>query len=596
MNLLQIHEPGETPLPHAARPAVGIDLGTTHSVVAIARADGVELVEDGQGHTLFPSVVSYHDGVMVGRAAQARLRSGEPGVVASIKRLMGRAAAEVSALGHFALAAGTDSLPRVATKQGDKTAVEISADILRFLKEQAEKHCGEPVEAAVITVPAYFDDAARAATRDAARLAGLEVLRLVNEPTAAALAYGLDNAAEGVYAIYDLGGGTFDFSLLNLQKGVFQVLATAGDLALGGDDIDRAVADALKLEGQQGQALARQVKEDLSTNEQTEVEGLRFNRAELEAIAAPLVTKSLRICRDAMEEAAVGKAQIHGVVLVGGSTRMPLVRREVEAFFGQAAHANVDPDEVVAVGAALQALGLAGGGDTLLLDVTPLSLGLETMGGMVEKLIYRNSPIPVAVTQEFTTYQDGQDAMIIHVLQGEREMVEQCRSLARFTLRGIPALPAGIARIGVTLSVDADGLLSVSAREQSTGIIQQVDVKPSYGLAPEEIERMLIDSMENARGDITARLLAESRMEAGRLLEELKSALADAADVLSEQERESLPRAMDSLTAAMAGDDRELIDGKRLVLENLSQPFAERRMDRAIQNALKGSNIDKVDA
>ena len=448
----------------------------------------------------------------------------------------------------------------------------------------------------MITVPAYFDDAARAATRDAARLAGLEVLRLVNEPTAAALAYGLDNAAEGIYAIYDLGGGTFDFSLLNLQKGVFQVLATAGDLALGGDDIDRAIADSLKLEGQKGQALARRLKEALSSEEQAELEGVAFRREQVEAIAVPLVARSLKICSEAMEQAGVGKAEIHGVVLVGGSTRMPLVKREVEAFFGRPAHANVDPDEVVAVGAALQARGLAGRGDTLLLDVTPLSLVLETMGGMVEKLIYRNSPIPVAVSQEFTTYQDGQNAMIIHVLQGEREMVEQCRSLARFTLRGIPALPAGIARIGVTLSVDADGLLSVSAMEKSSGIVQQVEVKPSYGLAPEAIEAMLIESMENARADITARLLAESRMEAGRLLEELKSALADAGDLLEAEEREKVPLAMDSLAAAMQGDDRELIDGKRLVLENLSQLFAERRMDRAIQNALKGSNIDKVEA
>ncbi len=574
MNLLQIHEPGQTPLPHQESLAVGIDLGTTHSVIAIAHEGKVEILRDVCGGALVPSVAHYtSDSITVGKQAIIKENS-----IASIKRQMHQA--------HV----------KIGTAQGEKTPVEISADILRYLRKQAENALGKEVTKAVITVPAYFDDAARTATRDAARLAGLEVLRLVNEPTAAALAYGLENQAEGIYAIYDLGGGTFDISLLKLEKGIFQVLATAGDTALGGDDIDQLIQrQAMHVSYTELTILqARQLKEKLSEQEAVEHGAYALNRQVYESLIAPLIDRSLRICSQAVMDAGISKEEIKGVVLVGGSTRIPAVRKAVASFFGKEPLTNVDPDQVVAVGAALQAEGLTQGSDNLLLDVVPLSLGLETMGGMVEKLIHRNTPIPVAVSQEFTTYQDGQSAMLIHVLQGEREMVDQCRSLARFTLKGIPPLPAGIARIKVSFAVDADGLLNVWATEETTGVEQRVEVKPSYGLPPEEIERMLRESMEHAREDISQRLLAEAKFEAERLITELISAMQAGKDVLLAEEVSRFASQIEKIKDAIAGNNRDAIDYQRGILEEITRPFAERRMDTAISHALKGVNINEV--
>ncbi len=572
--LLQIHEPGETPLPHQSGVAVGIDLGTTHSVIAVADNGKVEVLHDLCGGVLIPSVVHYSaDRVRVGKEAVM-----QQGAIASIKRRMHEA-----------------HIPQ-ETAQGAKNPVEISSEILRHLKAQAERALGKEVSQAVITVPAYFDDAARTATRDAARLAGLEVLRLVNEPTAAALAYGLDNASEGIYAIYDLGGGTFDVSILKMEKGVFQVLATAGDTALGGDDIDAAMMrQAAAFSGQKLTMMeARKLKEQLSDKLEVTHGSYTISRAEFESLIDPLLQSSVQICGKALADAGILKSDIHGVVLVGGSTRIPAVQAAVEKFFGTPPLTNVNPDEVVAVGAALQAEGLTQGSNNLLLDVIPLSLGLETMGEMVEKIIHRNTPIPVSISQEFTTYQDGQTAMRLHVLQGDREMVNQNRSLAAFTLGGIPPMPAGLARIKVDFVVDADGLLSVSAQESTTGIQQKIEVRPSYGLSPEQVENMLRESMENARADITTRLLAESRFEANRLLVELDSAMKDAAHLVLPEEAPAIQKLRSQLEAAIQGDNRDAIDYQRTQLEILTQPFAERRMDTAITHALKGSHIDQA--
>jgi molecular chaperone HscA len=571
---LQIHEPGETPLPHQNDVAVGIDLGTTHSVIAVADDGRATVLHDMCGGVLIPSVVHYSvDKIVVGKEAIQKIDA-----IASIKRQMHQA--EVT----------------VETAQGAKNPVEISAEILKHLKAQAEHALGKEVTQAVITVPAYFDDAARTATRDAARLAGLEVLRLVNEPTAAALAYGLDNAAEGIYAIYDLGGGTFDISLLKLEKGVFQVLSTGGDTQLGGDDIDALISRQSSVFSSQKFTLleARKIKETLSEKESFTQSDYTLTRTEFESLIDPLIQRTIIASKQAVADASVSLAEIKGVVLVGGSTRIPAVRRAVEAFFGTPPLTNVNPDEVVAVGAALQAEGLTRGSDNLLLDVIPLSLGLETMGEMVEKILHRNTPIPVSVAQEFTTYQDGQTAMLIHVLQGDREMVNQNRSLAKFTLGGIPPLPAGIARIKVTFTVDADGLLSVTAREEHTGTEQNIAVKPTYGLPPEEIEAMLLASMENAREDITLRLLAEARFEASRLIAELESAMKGSAEVLLVDEFAKFTKQIEILKAEVAGKNRDAIDYQRIQLEQISQAFAERRMDTAITNALKGSHINEV--
>lgn len=621
--LLQIHEPGETPLPHAGDEtlAIGIDLGTTNSVVAVSKEETPEVLRDENGKGLVPSVVAYApDGsAIVGELAKQLLLMRPESVVSSVKRLMGRGLADVKSISGtlpFEVVEG-EGMVRLKLAGKELTPVEISADILRALKERAEDQLKYKVEQAVITVPAYFDDAARTATKDAARLAGLEVLRLVNEPTAAALAYGLDQQAEGVYAVYDLGGGTFDLSLLRMEKGVFQVKATGGDAALGGDDFDHAILEYFLEQRREkfgeeklttddvkiALVTGRMAKECLTENDEGDFV-LEFNgkpskhtitRGKFEELAAPLVERSIEICRSVLEDADTFPDEVKGVVLVGGSTRVPLVRKRVSELFDQQPLADINPDEVVAVGAALQAEALTVGSDNLLLDVTPLSLGIETMGGIIEKVIPRNTPIPVAKAQEFTTYQDGQSAMAIHVVQGEREMVDQNRSLARFILKGIPPMTAGAARIKVTFSVDADGLLTVGAEEVTTGVSQEVAVKPSYGLSDEEMADMLRDSMVHARDDMEIRLLTEARVEGKRVMEAVYSALHIDGKLLNEDERAHINVVLNKLDETIAGDDRHAIHSMVEELDRETQTFAQRRMDKGIEEALTGIDVKKLE-
>jgi molecular chaperone HscA len=617
--LLQIAEPGMSTAPHQHRLAVGIDLGTTNSLVATVRHGVPEVLADAEGRALLPSVVRFRAaGVEVGQGAQAQQATDPRNTISSVKRFMGRGVKDVEHVENlpydFVDAPGMLQLRTVA---GVKSPVEVSAEILRVLRMRAEAALGGELVGAVITVPAYFDDAQRQATRDAARLAGLNVLRLLNEPTAAALAYGLDTAAEGIYAVYDLGGGTFDVSILKLQKGVFEVLATGGDSALGGDDFDHRlycwILEQANLSllppGDQSllTAKARAAKELLSSRGRATIqarltEGQWINLAigaeGFASMTQHLVGKTLEATRSALRDARLKPADVNGVVLVGGATRMPHVRKAVSDLFGRPPLTDIDPDKVVALGAAMQANLLAGnrsaGDDWLLLDVTPLSLGLETMGGLVEKVIPRNSTIPIARAQEFTTFKDGQTAMAIHVLQGERELVDHCRSLARFELRGIPPMTAGAARIRVTFQVDADGLLEVTALEATSGVQARVEVKPSYGLGDEDIARMLQESLGSADADLQARALREQQVEARRLLEATEAALASDGDLLDAAERSAVERLLADLRERASDDDAGAVKAAVDALAHGTDEFAARRMDRSIRAALAGRRVDEV--
>lgn len=658
MALLQISEPGESPAPHQRKLAVGIDLGTTNSLVAAVRSSTPEVLRDEQGAVLLPSAVRYFadGGVAIGGEALAQQTTDPLNTIVSVKRFMGRSLDEALASGEPYDFVDAPGMVRLRTVQGELSPVEISAQMLAKLRQRAEDVLGDDLVGAVITVPAYFDDAQRQATRDAARLAGLNVLRLLNEPTAAAIAYGLDQAAEGTYAVYDLGGGTFDVSILRLTKGVFEVVSTGGDTALGGDDFDWAIGEfavasagsmtegaasadlsavaapsasqkAIAVEsvatpgGSRAGVLAamapsdrrsvlvaaRAAREALSSADSAPVrvslqDGRELNvtvtRAKFEALAEPLVRRTLDRARAALRDAGLQPADVKGVVMVGGGTRMPVIRRAVAELFGTEPLVDLNPDEVVALGAALQANLLAGnrmpGEDWLLLDVTPLSLGLETMGGLVERIIPRNSTIPVARAQEFTTFKDGQGAMSLHVVQGERDLVADCRSLARFELRGIPPMVAGAARIRVTFQVDADGLLSVTAREQSTGVEASVSVKPSYGLSDDEITRMLSESVAQADSDARARMLREQQVETRQLVESVQAALATDGDLLDERERALVDERLAAAAAAQDSDDVDVVRAAVQALSDATEDFAARRMDRGIRAALAGRKLEDI--
>ncbi|MBC7376266.1 MAG: Fe-S protein assembly chaperone HscA [Burkholderiaceae bacterium] len=619
MALLQISEPGQSPDPHQRRIAVGIDLGTTHSLVAAVRNGVAECLPDEQGRVILPSVVRYlpDNGRQIGFDAQAEEANDPANTIASVKRFMGRGLADI---------ANRDKLPysfidkpgmvSLQTVHGEKSPVEVSAEILATLRFRAEDTFNDDIFGAVITVPAYFDDAQRQATKDAAQLAGLNVLRLINEPTAAAIAYGLDNASEGIYAVYDLGGGTFDISILRLTQGVFEVIATGGDSALGGDDYDRALADhvlqqlALQAVTAGDKAAvkmaARAAKEALSAASPVQFNAtiagkpitLAVTIHDFESATAALTARTMQAVRKALRDAKLGKEEIKGVVMVGGSTRMPQIQNAVREFFGTEPLTNLNPDEVVALGAAIQANQLAGNngaGDLLLLDVIPLSLGIETMGGLVERIVPRNQTIPTAMAQDFTTYKDGQTALALHVVQGERDLVADCRSLARFELRGIPPMSAGAARIRVTFTVDADGLLSVSAKEQGSGVEASIDVKPSYGLSEDQIAKMLQDSFATAEADMQARSLAEARVDADRMLLATQSALDADGALLDASERKDIDALMVQLRATAADSaDAKTIESATTALAKGTESFAAERMNHSIQKALSGKNVEAL--
>ncbi|ELB2104832.1 Fe-S protein assembly chaperone HscA [Vibrio parahaemolyticus] len=617
MALLQIAEPGQSSAPHEHKLAAGIDLGTTNSLVASVRSGDATTLNDEQGRSILPSVVNYSaESTVVGYDAKAKAEFEPENTIISVKRLIGRSLKDIQSRYPslpYRFKESDNGLPVLQTAQGDKNPIEVSADVLKALGKRAEETLGGELAGVVITVPAYFDDAQRAGTKDAAKLAGLHILRLLNEPTAAAIAYGLDSGQEGVIAVYDLGGGTFDISILRLSKGVFEVLATGGDSALGGDDFDHLLADYLMeqagleapLSAEKNRALlniATATKIAFSEQDSVEVDVFGWKgtvtREQFEDLIRPLVKKTLMSCRRALKDADVEAEEVLEVVMVGGSTRTLLVREMVGEFFGRTPLTSINPDEVVAIGAGIQADILAGNkpdSEMLLLDVIPLSLGIETMGGLVEKIIPRNTTIPVARAQEFTTFKDGQTAMSVHVVQGEREMVDDCRSLARFSLKGIPPMAAGAAHIRVTYQVDADGLLSVTAMEKSTGVQSEIQVKPSYGLSDNEVANMLRDSMTHAKEDMQARALAEQRVEADRVIEGLIAAMqADGDELLSEQEKQDLLKAIEALIELRNGDDANAIEQGIKDTDKASQDFASRRMDKSIRAALSGQSVDDI--
>jgi molecular chaperone HscA len=624
MALLQIAEPGLSTVPHEHRLAAGIDLGTTNSLIASVQSGEASTLVDQNGRDILPSIVSYQpNNVLVGEEAKALSVSDPQNTIVSAKRLIGRSLTDIQSK-YPSLPyqfTGDENKPEIVTRQGNINPVQVSAEILKSLAQRAEKALGGELTGVVVTVPAHFDDAQRQSTKDAAKLAGVNVLRLLNEPTAAAVAYGLDSGQEGVIAIYDLGGGTFDISVLRLNKGVFEVLSTGGDSALGGDDFDVVLADYLVeqagLTRPLSPSLERQLiqqacyaKEQLTTLDNVDVT-LTFDSADsndqtwstnlsketFDSLISALVKKTLRACRRSLKDADISIDEVLEVVMVGGSTRVPLVRSEVEKYFNKKPLTSIDPDKVVAIGAAIQADILAGNkpdSDILLLDVIPLSLGLETMGGLVEKVIHRNTTIPVAKAQEFTTFKDGQTAMAVHVLQGERELVDDCRSLARFELRGIPAMTAGAAHIRVTFKVDADGLLSVSAMEKSSGVESSIEVKPSFGIDDSKIAQMLKDSMNNAKADIDARMLKEQQVEAARVIESVKAAIALDHHLLDAEETSTIEQVINSLAEISQGDDADAIEAAIKKLDQATDVFAERRMDSSINKALSGQSVDKL--